>query len=112
MPYIKTTANLSIPQDKMIIIKENLGKEIAILDKVEQWLMVDFCENSPLYFQGNNQPAAMVQVELFGESQPDACSRMTAAITRILTEQLPIPADRIFVNYSEHRYWGWNGTNF
>ncbi|MBQ1519226.1 MAG: hypothetical protein IIZ53_05155, partial [Ruminococcus sp.] len=33
-------------------------------------------------------------------------------ITGILTDQLGISSDRIYVKYSEVANWGWNGSNF
>lgn len=37
---------------------------------------------------------------------------MTEALTKILTEALSVPADRIYVRYEEVSHWGWNGSNF
>lgn len=112
MPYIKTTVNVPIPADKREIIKSALGKDASIIGKSEGWLMVDFRENSPLYFKGSDDPAAMVSVDLYGAAGADAYRKMTSAVTRLLNTQLGIPADRIFVKYGEYSNWGWNGNNF
>lgn len=112
MPYIKTVTNTAIPADTMEAIKTQLGKDALLIGKSESWLMVDFQEKSPLYFQGTNAPAAMVSVELYGTAGPDACARMTAAITKLLGSELNIPANRIFVKFQEYQHWGWNGSNF
>ena len=37
---------------------------------------------------------------------------MTAAITDILSKELQIAPNRIYVKYEEVAYWGWNGNNF
>ena len=37
---------------------------------------------------------------------------MTAAVTKIVSEELEIPAQRIYIQYEECSYWGWNGNNF
>lgn len=111
MPYVKTTVNIPIPAAKMEVLKERLGKDIALLGKDEAWLMVDFRADSPLYFKGSPAPAAMVCVDLYRGSTERAYQRFTEAVTRLLAEQLSIPADRVFVRYVECDTWGWNGSN-
>ncbi len=54
----------------------------------------------------------MVSVELFGDAGASAYQKMTAVITKVLGDQLDIPADRIFVKYQAYDHWGWNGRNF
>lgn len=112
MPYIKTTTNTPIPEETRAQIKTQLGRDASILGKTEGWLMVDFCERSALYFQGTDEPAALVSIDLYGASGAAAYDRMTAAITRLLGDKLGIPADRVFVKYQEYAHWGWNGHNF
>ncbi len=112
MPYIKTTANVAIPWEVQEKIKTQLGKDAAIIGKTESWLMVEFRENAPLYFKGTNEPAAIVSVDLFGSAGAGAYGNMTAVITDMLAEQLGVPADRVFVKYSEYSHWGYNGRNF
>lgn len=112
MPYIKTTANVAIASAKMDAIKSQLGKDVSLLGKSESWLMVDFCENSPLFFKGTREPAAMVSVDLYGAAGADAYTKMTGAITKLLVAELGISADRIFVKYQAYENWGWSGNNF
>jgi len=111
VPYIKITANTPIPADKRETVKTHLGKDIEILGKNEMWLMVDFCENSPLYFNGTNGPAAIASLDLLGTAKADAYNKFTAAVTDLLHRQLSIPPDRIFVKYGEYKHWGLNGEN-
>lgn len=112
MPYIKTTTNTPIPKEKREAIKDGLERDVSILGQGEWWLMVDFCENSPLYFRDSNAPAAIVSVDLFGATGKNAYTSMTKAVTDLISQELSINADRIFVKYGEHPYWGWNGSNF
>jgi hypothetical protein len=112
MPYIKTITNAPISADKRESIKAQLGQDISLLGKSESWLMVDFQENSPLYFKGSSDPAAIVSVDLYGAARPDAYSKLTASVTKLLTAQLEIPPDRVFVKYTEYTHWGFNGSNF
>lgn len=112
MPHIKITANTAIPADKRDAIKTQLGADVSIIGKTESWLMVELCENAALYFKGSDAPAAIASVDLYGAAGADKYGKMTAAVTKLLGEQLNIPSDRVFVKYSEYNNWGWNGSNF
>lgn len=112
MPHIKITTNTPIPREKQETIKTQLGNDAAIIGKTESWLMVELCENAPLFFKGTDAPAAIASVDLYGAASGDKYGKMTAAITKLIGEQLNVPADRVFVKYSEYRNWGWNGSNF
>lgn len=112
MPHIKITSNTPIPREKQAAIKAQLGQDASIIGKTESWLMVELCESVPLFFKGSDAPAAIASVDLYGAAGADKYGKMTAAITKLLSGQLDIPADRIFVKYSEYKHWGWNGSNF
>ena len=114
MPFIHVKTNAAVPEDKERAMKTKLGKAIEILPgKSEQWLMLDFSDGQRMYFQGDNsQPIAMVEVKIYGKAPSGAYDKLTAAITRILGEELSLSADHIYVKYEEAEYWGWNGGNF
>ena len=113
MPFINVKTNVSVTEDRAETIKTQFGKAItAIPGKSESWLMVGIEPNSMLWFRGTSEEAAMVEVSLFGGASHNAYSVLTSYITKIVSEQLGIPADRIYVKYSETANWGWNGSNF
>ena len=113
MPYIQTRTNTEINEEQRTKIKERLGEAIAILGKSESWLMVEFVPNCNLYFKGDNSnPIAYVEVKLFGRCDASAYNNMTREITNVLTETLSISSSNIYISYSEHSNWGWNGNNF
>lgn len=112
MPYVKIVANTPIGPQVQRDIKNALGKHIELIDKAEEWLMVEFCENASMYYKGNSAPTAIASVELFGKATPEAYLALTEALTKLLTEQLHIPGERLFIKYGEYEHWGWNGINF
>lgn len=113
MPYINVKTNVSVIKEKEINIKSALGMAItAIPGKSEGWLMVEIEPDSILYFRGEDAPAAMVEVSIFGSASSNALTTLTSHITGILTDQLEIPSDRIYVKYTSTADWGWNGSNF
>lgn len=113
MPFINVKTNTSVSGDKETAIKSALGQAItAIPGKSESWLMVGIEPDHILYFRGDASPAAMVEVNIFGEENSNAFSNLTEKICTILNEQLEIEPSRIYVKYSATKEWGWNGSNF
>lgn len=113
MPFINIKTNAAVSSEKETVIKSELGKAItAIPGKTESWLMVGIEPEHILYFKGDNAPAAMVEVSIYGHADSSACNALTEKICNILHEQLSIDSSRIYVKYSETPNWGWNGSNF
>ena len=113
MPFIDVKTNVPVSVDKADIIKTALGQAItAIPGKSESWLMVGIEHEYKLWFRGTRDAAAMVEVSVYGGASSSALSALTRNITDIITHQLGISSDRIYVKYSETENWGWNGSNF
>lgn len=114
MPFINSKVTVKMSDAQKETVKARLGKAVSILPgKSESWLMVGFEDNQTLYFQGNqNAPTAFVEVKVYGRSSASAYNALTGEITKILTEELAIPANRIYVKYEEVENWGFNGENF
>ena len=113
MPFIDSKITLSVPQEKREIIKVELGKAVAILNKPESFLMVGFEDNYDLYMGGKKlDKGAYVAVSLFGNGKSSAYEEMTARICQLYEDELGIPASSIYVTYHGVSDWGWNGRNF
>ena len=114
MPFIDTTLNIRLSEEKESILKAKLGEAISCFPgKSEYWLMMSFADNCRMWFRGYQKfPMAMVEVKLFGTADADACNRMTAIICKIFEEELGIKPEHTYVNYTFSEVWGWNGENF
>ena len=113
MPFINVKTNVSVTEEKMTGIKSRLGQAItAIPGKSENWLMVGIEPEYALWFKGKADPAAMVEVSIFGNPASSALSALTGKITEILNSELGIPAAAVYVKYDCTDDWGWNGSNF
>ena len=81
MPFIDSKITISVSQEKRDILKAELGKAVAILNKPESFLMVGFEDNYDLYMGGNKlDRGAYVAVSLFGNGKSSAYEEMTAKI--------------------------------
>ena len=113
MPFINVKTNVAVPDEIAIDIKSALGLAItAIPGKSEGWLMVGIEPEYDLWFKGEDAPAAMVEVSIFGSASSNALVTLTSHITGILTDNIGIPSDRVYVKYTSTNDWGWNGSNF
>lgn len=113
MPFISTKTNRTLSEKEKITLKEKLGEAIAIIPgKSERWLMLSFEDGLTMSLAGDMSATAMIDVEIFGSATEAAYAKLTAEITRIVSEVATIPADRIYVKYREVGVWGYNGENF
>lgn len=114
MPYIEIKTNTAIPKTNEISIKSKIAEVLtaSFPSKTENWLMLDFTENSRMYFGGKDDPCAMVQIALFGKGNAAGFDKMTDGVCSLIEKELGIPADRVYVKYEEVSHWGWNGNNF
>ena len=112
MPFVNVNTNTKITKAQEIAVKSEMRKAIENLGKTENWLMVGFNPEMPLYFQGSDAPAAFVDISVFGKSSDAQCEQMTAAVCDIVEKELGISASRTYVKYSGTAQWGWNRSNF
>ncbi len=113
MPFIDTKLNISLSKEKETLLKEKLAEAITIFPgKSEYWLMLNFSDNSRMWFRGyDNFPVAYVQIQLFGSASPEACEKMTKTVCKIFKDVLSISPDHVYVKYEFVDTWGWNGEN-
>ncbi len=111
MPFIQTRTNVSINKEKEVIIKDLLGDAISILNKNVNWLMLDFVGDCNMYFAGEEKNVAYVDIRLYGSASSESYDRMTEEVTNILSSELDILPENIYVSYLEYSSWGWNGNN-
>ncbi len=113
MPNMRFTTNLTLTKETKDTVKAAFAEAIALIPgKSEKWLMVIIEDNTSMYFAGNDEPCAMIAIELLGKADPAVYEKITAVLTQGLSKLLPLPPDRIYTHFSELTHWGWNGEHF
>ncbi len=112
MPLITTKTSTPITKEKEISLKTQFGKAVELINKSENWLMVDFQDNRRLYFKGDSAPCAMIEVDLLGRATDSGYDALTRKLTDIVSAELGIEQGRIYVKYNEFERWGCGGVNF
>lgn len=112
MPFINVKTNTAVTKEQELSLKAKLGEAITTIPgKSESWLMAGIEPDYILYFQGKDDPCAMVDVDLLGTASPAHLNALTGAVTKVIAETLSIPAPRIYVKFTQRSEWGWNGAN-
>ena len=114
MPYINTKTTATITKEQEIALKEAFGKAIELIPgKSEAWLMLEFSDNCRMAFKGTQSPdIAILEVAILGKAKSADYDKLTERLCSEVSSILGVPSDRIYVKYSEHDCWGYNGFNF
>ena len=113
MPFIDSKITVPVSPEKKEVLKTELGQALSLLHKPESYLMVGMEDNYDLWMAGKKlEKGAYVSVSLFGNAPSSSYDKMTGEICQILSEELGIPGDKVYVTYHGVNDWGWNGTNF
>ena len=113
MPFIDSKITVPVSPEKKEVLKTELGQALSLLHKPESYLMVGMEDNYDLWMAGKKlEKGAYVSVSLFGNAPSSAYDKMTGEICGILSDELGIPGDKVYVTYHGVNDWGWNGSNF
>lgn len=114
MPTIK--ANLSKKLDRKA--KEELAVTLTAivakgLGKPESVTQTLVCDDTLMSFGGKFCDNAFIVVMSIGGLTPDVCKNLSRDICAVFVK-LGIPADKVYINFSEQRgsNWGWNSGTF
>lgn len=113
MPYIEAKVTVPVTPEKKEVLKARFGKAVSLLHKPESWLMVGIEDRKDLWFAGEKlEKGAYVSVSAFGAPSRSDCGKMAAEITAILSGELSIPGERVYITFHPVENWAWNGELF
>ena len=113
MPYINCITNIKVANSD--ILKSELAKALdSIADKGEKWLMVSVQSEEQLYFQGNDKPAAFIELKYIGSFSSEVKIELTEAFGKIFEKEENIDSNRVYIKFTgvKAEDWGWNGSLF
>lgn len=113
MPFIQLKTNRKVSKEDEVQLKSFFGRDISLLPgKSENWLMVEIEDGRKLYFKGNDEPCAILEVKVYHSGGILPYDGLTEKLTQDVSHVLHIPMERIYVEYEETPFWGWNGSDF
>jgi phenylpyruvate tautomerase PptA (4-oxalocrotonate tautomerase family) len=111
MPYIavNTTEKLSPAQQEAV--KNGLGRLINIIPtKTEAGLLVDFSGGRSFYRAGALVKSAYIEVRLYQPSEFEVKKKFTEEVFSLLSRELGIETNNMYLNIIELDHWGGGGT--
>lgn len=112
MPYIKLNTNREIA-DKPKVLRQLSQIAAKETSKPESYVMIEVCDSRAMLFAGTDAPLAFLECKSIGLSEKQAKS-LSAAIADLLQAELKIPANRVYIEFSNApaAFWGYNGSTF
>jgi phenylpyruvate tautomerase PptA (4-oxalocrotonate tautomerase family) len=114
MPLLRITTNQSVDQDDLPALLKHASTSAAeMLGKPERYVMVDFVFNPHMLFSGTSASLAYLELKSIG-LPGDRTGDFSRVLCELIEEQLHIPADRVYIEFSsaERHLWGWNAATF
>lgn len=114
MPYLNIKVNQPLdPSKRQALLSHVSANTAKALSKPESYMMVDLEVNESLWFAGNSEPAAYLELKSIGLPS-DHPKLLTRTLSDVLEQQLNIPEGRIYIEFTDVKgaLWGWNGGTF
>jgi len=114
MPVLKLETTITLPDSQRQHLLTSLSKIVAeTIGKPEQYVMVTIGP-AAIMMSGKPGDAAFVDVRSIGGLNAGVNGQLSQKVCALLTQSLPVPPDRIYLNFSEVEAgnWGWNGNTF
>lgn len=112
MPLLRIETNVNIESSENLL-KKLSGLVASLTGKPEKWVMVSVSFNPDMIFGGKPDPLIYAELKSIG-LPVDKTSEITARLMEFLKNELSVPPDRMYVEYSDARgeMWGWNMDTF
>ena len=111
MPYLNIITNQSIADESAFL--KTMSQAVAkASNKPESYVMVSLKSDSSILMGGSDAPVAFLDYRALG--LPDDRTAFSDALCSVITEQLSILGNRIYISMadSERHDWGWDHGTF
>lgn len=91
---------------------KGLGEKIALIPgKNEAALMIDISDGHTMYLAGTKrEQLAYLDVKIYGSTEFEYKKEFTEAAFQTVAEATGIPADQMYLTFSQFENWGTKGT--
>lgn len=114
MPTLLIQTNAVLSEDQTGALLRAASTTVSqALGKSEAYVMT-MCEHRPrMLFGGTDAPTAYLELKSIGFPRERA-GEISATLCAFITRHLGIPAERIYIEFSDadRKLWGWNGRTF
>ena len=111
MPYIAVNTTQKLSDDKKEKVKTELGRLIThIPTKTEAGLLVDFSDGRAMYMAGKNVEGAFIELRLLNKFEFEPKKKFTEEVFEMLSRELGVKKENMYLNILEFNEWGARGT--
>jgi phenylpyruvate tautomerase len=114
MPLLTVHTSSALPgEEKLNALQRDLsGAAARLLGKPESYVMTCLVPGSRLTFGASFDPSCLVEVKSIGGLGGDVPAKISAAVCTLLHEALGVPANRIFLVFTDvpASHWGFDGA--
>ena len=110
MPLLSVSTSIKVTEKNLFL--KNCSEFVSKLTyKPQQFVMVRLFDETPIYFNYDQSPSCFIDLKSIGALNP---SVMSKEISLFISNQIGIPADRIYICFAdiEASNWAWNGKTF
>ncbi len=112
MPLLRISTNC-IVENTEAALQATSQVVAAMLGKPERYVMVELHADLTMSLAGSTEPLAYLELKSIGLPE-ERTAEFSAVLCRLIDEQLGVPAERIYIEFSDapRHLWGWNGVTF
>ena len=110
MPLLSISTNAKIKNEQMLLANSS-DFISSLIDKPENFVMVKLTHSLSMYFAGNDELCAFIEIKSIGSLLP---SKMSKPICEFFSTELEIPTERIYIFFQDvdSNEWAWNNKTF
>ena len=111
MPYIAVNTTQKLSDAMKEKIKAELGRLITLIPtKTESGLLVDFSGDRTIYMAGKNVDGAFIELRLLNKFELEPKKKFTEEVFEMLSRELGLKKENMYLNILEFSDWGAGGT--
>ena len=114
MPYIRIETSQTLDASRAeIVLKQTSSFISGLLGKPEKVIMVSVCPNTPMIFNSDTGPSAIVTVKSIGLAAAK-CEAYAKAICDFIHSAIDVPPERTYIDFAaiDGSMFGWNRQTF
>lgn len=114
MPLIRVTSNRQLDSMAAQTFAKDLSAFAArLMNKPERYVMVHLHMGQIMTLGGTDEPLANIEVQTIG-LPVERTGELSKALCEFHEKRLGIPADRVYIQFSDvpGDLWGWNSATF
>ena len=112
MPSLELTTNVRA-QDKGKLMRALSDCVCSGLGKAETYMMVIVRDEAPMFFGGNDEPVAHLELRALGLKE-NLIQKLAEELTAMMQAQLGIESQRVYIVFMDADLgkWAWDGRTF